>query len=158
MGVLVRLLVAKVGLRRVSGRTDRQGKSDRMSETIEIGDGAERVRPWTVKGIAPEERNAAIAAADREGVTIGEWLSRAIRTQVQADRRSDRSPVVLEEAVRREADQGTDLADLERMIALAKQIAEVNKTTIPTGITRATHGLLRKRLKALQGGQIVDRG
>ena len=124
-----------------------------MSDEVETADTADRVKPWTVKGIAPEERNAAIAAADREGMTIGEWLSRAIRTQVQADRQADRAPVVVEEAVRPKADGEVDLSDLERMIALAKQIAEVNKAPIPTGITKATHGLLRRRLRALQGGQ-----
>lgn len=121
-----------------------------MSETNDAGDGAERVQPWTVKGIGPEERNAAIAAAKREGMTIGEWLTRAIRSQVQADRQADRSPVLVEEPVRPRGDRQSDLSDLERMIALAKQIAEVNKTTIPIGITRATHGLLREHLRSIR--------
>src|SRR5690242_13080259 len=64
-----------------------------MSETDEALETTDRVRPWTIKGIPPEERNAAIAAAEREGLTIGEWLTRAIRTQAQADHRSDRLPV-----------------------------------------------------------------
>src|SRR4051794_4238948 len=67
-----------------------------MGETVEAAETADRVKPWTIKGIPPEERNAAIAAADREGLTIGEWLTRAIRTQVQADHRSDRLPVALD--------------------------------------------------------------
>jgi hypothetical protein len=46
-----------------------------MGETIEAGDTTDRVKPWTIKGIAPEERNAAIAAAEREGLAIGEWLT-----------------------------------------------------------------------------------
>jgi hypothetical protein len=111
-----------------------------------------------VKGISPEERNAAITAAERDGMTIGEWLTRAIRSQIQAERQSDRMPVVVEDTARPASDRQSALADLERMIVLAKQIAEVNKTTIPTGITRATHGLLRRRLKALSGGQTADRG
>ena len=67
-----------------------------MGETDETLETTDRVKPWTVKGIPPEERNAAIAAAEREGLTIGEWLTRAIRTQVQADHRSDRLPVTLD--------------------------------------------------------------
>lgn len=65
-----------------------------MSETVGLAEESvheealDRVKPWTVKGIAPEERNAAIAAADRADMTIGEWLTRAIRTQVQADQPS----------------------------------------------------------------------
>ena len=61
-----------------------------MHETVDVADTADRVKPWTVKGIAREARNAAIAAAEREGLTIGEWLSRVIRMQVQADHRIDR--------------------------------------------------------------------
>ena len=61
-----------------------------MSDVAETAETGDRVKPWTVKGIAPEERNAAIAAAEREGLTIGERLLRVIRTQVQADHRIDR--------------------------------------------------------------------
>src|SRR5947207_15812433 len=109
-----------------------------MGETIEEAVGLEaqdpegRIKPWTVKGIAPEERNAAIAAADREGLTIGEWLSRAIRTQVQSDRQSDRAPVPLPGIP--QSDRQSDLSSVERMIALARQIAETNHSPIPRSI------------------------
>jgi len=36
--------------------------------------------PWSVKGVSKEARAAAKKAAASEGVTMGEWLSRAIRT------------------------------------------------------------------------------
>jgi len=35
--------------------------------------------PWSVKGVSKEAREAVKRAATAEGVTIGEWLSRAIR-------------------------------------------------------------------------------
>ena len=38
-----------------------------------------RPAPWSVRGVTAEARNAAIAAAHREGQTLGEWLDRAIR-------------------------------------------------------------------------------
>src|SRR5262249_38782934 len=34
--------------------------------------------PWTVAGIPPEAREAARAAARREGLSVGEWLTRRI--------------------------------------------------------------------------------
>ncbi|HEY1876612.1 MAG TPA: hypothetical protein VGG66_04045, partial [Rhizomicrobium sp.] len=34
--------------------------------------------PWNVAGIPPEAREAARAAARREGLTVGEWLTRRI--------------------------------------------------------------------------------
>src|SRR3954466_13112420 len=121
-----------------------------MSETIEADDTTDRVKPWTIKGIAPEERNAAIAAAEREGLTIGEWLARAIRTQVQADHRSDRLPVVTEIPASVKADRQLDLADLEQMIDLAQKIASANGQPIPPGITRATYALMRDHLRDIK--------
>src|SRR3954447_22728020 len=94
-----------------------------MGETIEVGDATDRVKPWTIKGIPPEERNAAIAAAEREGLTIGEWLTPAIRTQVQADHRSDRLPATLDPPLTSASDRQSDLADLERVVELAKTLS-----------------------------------
>src|SRR3954453_19265570 len=121
-----------------------------MGDTIEAADTTDRVKPWTIKGIAPEERNAAIAAAEREGLTIGEWLTRAIRTQVQADHRSDRLPVTLDPPLTSASDRQSDLADLERGVCLAKTLALANGEPIPPGITRATYSLMREHLKALK--------
>jgi hypothetical protein len=126
-----------------------------MGETDEVVDTTDRVKPWTVKGIAPEERNAAIAAADREDLTIGEWLTRAIRTQVKADHQSDRLPVALDPPSRKadtRSDRQADLVDLERMVALAQTLATANGQPIPVGITRATYSLMREHLKALKAG------
>src|SRR3954470_5652497 len=124
-----------------------------MSETIEAADTTDRVKPWTIKGIAPEERNAAIAAAEREGLTIGEWLTRAIRTQVQADHRSDRLPVALDPPLPLKVDRQADLADLERMITLAEKIASANGQPIPPGITRATYALMRDHLRDIRASR-----
>src|SRR5690349_7964243 len=124
-----------------------------MNETVEAADTTDRVKPWTIKGIAPEERNAAIAAAEREGLTIGEWLTRAIRTQVQVDHRSDRLPVVTEIPASAKADRQSDLADLERVVELAKTLASANGQPIPETIIRATYSLMREHLKALKGSR-----
>src|SRR4051794_16129268 len=116
-----------------------------MSETDETLETTDRVKPWTVKGIPPEERNAAIAAAEREGLAIGEWLTRAIRTQVQADHQSDRLPVALDSPSPKadaRVDRQSDLEDLERMVTLAKTLASANGEPIPPGITRATYSLM----------------
>src|SRR3954447_17348867 len=121
-----------------------------MSETDETSETTDRVKPWTVKAIPPEERNAAIAAAEREGLTIGEWLTRAIRTQVQADHRSDRLPVALDSPLMSKVDRQADLADLERMITLAEKIASANGQPIPPGITRATYALMRDHLRDIR--------
>jgi hypothetical protein len=72
----------------------------------------DRVKPWTIKGIPPEERNAAIAAAERNDLTIGEWMVLAIRERIKAER-SDRSPVPVQPSLN-QADPRSDLADIER--------------------------------------------
>ncbi len=54
----------------------------------------DRIKPWTIKGISPEARNAAITAAERARQPIGEWVSRAIRSQVQSDHQESRTPVL----------------------------------------------------------------
>ena len=47
-----------------------------LAEDVEREEASDRIKPWTIKGIAPEERKAAITAADRQDMTIDEWLSR----------------------------------------------------------------------------------
>jgi hypothetical protein len=44
--------------------------------------------------MAVEERNAAVAAAKRNGVSVGEWLALAIRTRVQFEREA-RAPTLI---------------------------------------------------------------
>lgn len=43
-----------------------------------------------------EARNAATSAARRDGVTLGEWLDRAIRQQVKAERAQPVGPTIEE--------------------------------------------------------------
>ena len=108
---------------------------------------SDRVKPWTVKGIPPEIRNAAIAAADREKLAIGAWLGRAILGQVRADRSQDRAPVAVGPTVRPE----TDLADIERLIAATAELAQASGEPPPKGVTRAAYGLLRDKLASIKG-------
>lgn len=49
---------------------------------------AKRPAPWAVRGVTAEARNAAMKAAKREGLTLGEWLDNGIRQLVQ-DRSTD---------------------------------------------------------------------
>ncbi|HEY2445562.1 MAG TPA: hypothetical protein VGI20_07485 [Rhizomicrobium sp.] len=41
--------------------------------------------PWNVAGIAPEAREAARVSARREGLSVGEWLTRHILTDIDGD-------------------------------------------------------------------------
>ncbi|GAB6969239.1 hypothetical protein JCM25156A_32800 [Komagataeibacter kakiaceti JCM 25156] len=108
-----------------------------------------RIAPWTIKGIPPEIRNAAIAAAKREKQTIGEWLGRAIRTQVQADTQADRAPV----PVNPQATPQADMSEVERLIQMATTLANTpGGDPVPKTISRTANGLIRDRLRQLKKG------
>ena len=105
-------------------------------------------KPWTIKGISWEARNAAISASDRDGMTIGAWLERAIRQTVQADRTADRAPAIVPQSDHG-PDLGSDLSSIERMVALAEQMAIASGRPAPRNLSSLTYRLLRQRLKAL---------
>jgi hypothetical protein len=102
------------------------------------------IKPWTIKGIAPENRNAAIAAASREKQTLGEWISRAIRTQIQIDLGRERLPAPM--APRPLVDRAEVAKTVESIQALAATGAPV-----PKRVSRLAYGLLGDHLEALRG-------
>lgn len=44
------------------------------------------IKPWTIRNVPPNVRNAALAAAKRRGLDIGELVSRALVSDIQAER------------------------------------------------------------------------
>jgi len=48
--------------------------------------------PWSVKGVAPEAREAAKIAARRQGVNVGRWLTQTILAAASEELRSKRGP------------------------------------------------------------------
>lgn len=104
----------------------------------------DEIKPWTIKNIPPEDRNAAIAAAERERMDIGPWICRAIRTQIQADLGQDRAPVVVNGPL---SPAPTTLDDIGRMIELARELAAVTGKPAPRTITGPTTKLLRVHVK-----------
>ncbi len=46
--------------------------------------------PWSVKGVAPEAREAAKIAARKQGVNVGQWLSQTILSAASDELRSKR--------------------------------------------------------------------
>ena len=110
----------------------------------------DRIKPWTIKGISPEARNAAIAAAERGRMPIGEWVSRAIRGQVQSDRQENRAPVPVRPEPAAASDPAADLAQLERLVALTTSLAGAGAPP-PKAVSRGAYGLIRQRLAEMRG-------
>lgn len=103
------------------------------------------MRPWTIKGIPAEARNAAIAAAGREGVTIGAWIERAIRAQVKGEREKTRLPAVVESAP---PVIPVDVFDvLDRACAIAHKLTgDAVPARLRNQIMRSVHAHVRRTL------------
>lgn len=110
----------------------------------------DRIKPWTIKGISPEARNAAIAAAERARQPIGEWVSRAIRSQVQSDRQESRAPVPVLPQSAPASDPAADLAQLERLVALTTSLSAAGAPP-PKAVSRGAYSLIRQRLVEMKG-------
>ncbi len=50
------------------------------------------VKPWTIRGVPPDVRDAAVAAAKRRGLDIGELVSRALLSDIQSERQDVFAP------------------------------------------------------------------
>lgn len=111
----------------------------------------DRTPPWTIKGIGPEARNAAIQAAKREKQTIGEWITRAIRSQVQSDRQQDRAPVLVGPVpVVPGTDRASDLDEIERIVGMIKDLSG-SGADIPRGVARSAYSVVRAKLAQIRG-------
>lgn len=105
---------------------------------------SDRIKPWTIKGIPPEERNAALAAAARAEVSIGEWMRLAIRTKIKADRGADGKGAM---AHRRGPPPPMDLGEMERLVAMVAQMQQATGEPPPKTVTQTIYARMRERMK-----------
>ncbi|NHN90276.1 hypothetical protein [Acetobacter conturbans] len=103
-------------------------------------------KPWSIRGVHPEVRNAALAAAKREGVTIGEWLDRAIRSHVKSVRKPGEN--TSDNAVRHMA----DLSDAERIVSMISRLSEAG-APVPKPVASKAYAIIRDSLKGIQQQQ-----
>ena len=100
-------------------------------------------KPWSIRGVHPEVRNAALSAARREGLTIGDWLDRAIRSHIKSGRKQGENlpdtPVI----------QATDLSDAERLVSMIAQLSAAG-APIPKSVAAKAYALIRDGLKEAQ--------
>lgn len=108
---------------------------------------SDAIKPWTIKGIPPEARNAAITAAERADQTIGEWIARAIRQTIQADRKADRAPVPLENTQVRPSAPQVDVDTIERLTQAAARLAEASGEPVPKSVSRQLYARIRDQTK-----------
>lgn len=105
------------------------------------------IKPWSIRGVVPEARNAALAAATRDNTVIGEWIALAIRAKIKADRSAQRGLTVTG-TPRAAIEPGADLDTTDRLIGMARQIAQDTRKPIPRSLVRLVHAVIRDRLCA----------
>lgn len=105
------------------------------------------VKPWTVRGIPPEVRNAALSAAKRSGLGVGDWLDRAIRHYVQHEKNASLEA----QRPQQKPGSGAETATKEaaELIGLIGELATAGAPP-PKGVAQQAYGLIRERLKALK--------
>lgn len=108
---------------------------------------ADDIKPWSIRGVSPEARNAAIAAANREKMAIGAWLDRAIRNQVQADRGRQTAPVSVSDTVRQT--RQTNLDDVQKVVSMISELAGAGSPP-PKTVARQAYGLLKATLSDMK--------
>jgi len=120
------------------------------NRTVSSSDQSDRsIPPWTIKGVPPEIRHAAVTAAKNADQTQAEWLSRAIRTLIQHDRQQNRLPVLVGQPVR-PSDPEADLAEIERLMGVVKDLHGVTSAPPPKRLTSLAYSLVRARMMAIK--------
>ena len=117
------------------------------------------IKPWTIRNVPPDVRNAALAAAKRRGVDIGELVSRALLSDIQAERQEQRAPAVVpapvpEPATTPAKSEGFarpfDLAGSAQLLAgMAQVLGALGE--IPDGLRRDTVRATRAMLRQARG-------
>jgi hypothetical protein len=103
------------------------------------------LRPWTLKNIPEESRSAAIRAAQRAGVTIGEWVARKLLEAAQADATAGRELAVLPPSPEpARSPSGLDIGHIEKVVSIAHVLSE-----IPAGQDKGTDAFRRNAMRYL---------
>ena len=107
--------------------------------------------PWTIENISVETRNLVVAAARRDGLTVGQWLDRRVR-----EWEADGSPAVSPSqpgmarpltVVGPAAAPRSDLDDLRELVRMARELTPADKDT---DVLRAARRVVRDRLRAMR--------
>lgn len=96
------------------------------------------IKPWSLKGVSPEARNAAIAAAARDKMPVGQWVARACLEAAQGSARESRALVV-------QAPPDPDV--LAKCAAAAEALGRIDPAGPARLFVRDAYKALRKTLK-----------
>ena len=117
--------------------------------------------PWTIKSVSVETRKLAVASAAKEGVTMAEWLDRAVRHQAELDKGNQVIPPGLPgQSVARfdpvQPPDGTgkpamDLSGLADALRAVATVAGAADMPVPKSLAREASALLRQQIREARG-------
>jgi hypothetical protein len=99
--------------------------------------------PWTVKSVPTQTRLAVIAAARKEGITVGQWLERRV-----AEWLADGSPTPVGAAPDASSHS---LAELAQAMDAARALADAAGVKVPPALARESLALVRQATRAARG-------
>ena len=106
------------------------------------------IKPWTIRNVPPDVRQAAIAAAKRRGLDLGELVSRALLSDIQAERQDVFAPgEVTPEELRAPAALPTPAPpplDLAGLAQLLGALGTMPEGTLRRDAERTTRAVLRQ--------------
>jgi len=115
----------------------------------------ERKIPWSIKGVADDAREAARAAAEAEGLTVGAWLDLAIRNTAGRELGAHDRASEANEAGDRQivAASAADEPLLAAIRGIAQQIDDADaRARASVEPLAAAVDDLRRRLERMEGG------
>lgn len=117
--------------------------------------------PWTIKSVRVETRKLAIASAAKEGLTMAEWLDRAVRHQADLDRGNQVIPpgqpgqsITRFAPVQPPDETGKptmDLAGLADALRAVATVAGAAEMPVPKSLAREASALLRQQIREARG-------
>ncbi len=108
-------------------------------------DPVDTIAPWTIKSMSVRTRETVIAAARREGLTVGQWLERRV-----ADWEAVGSPVPVSNVVQQPG-HASDVGALADLMRATLAVAQASDLPGMKGIAQGASALVRAGIRDARG-------
>jgi len=106
------------------------------------------IRPWTIRAVSVEARDLAIGAARKEGVSVGQWLERRIRSWVETDApvsgAASPGPGTAVALARGQPPAPDTLSEVERIAAAVRDLAAAGLPISKATVAKVTRALVKQ--------------
>lgn len=105
-----------------------------------MSDPVDSAAPWTIKSLSVSTREAIVAAARREGLTVGQWLERRV-----AEWEADGSPMPVAGI------SAPNLGDLAQAWQAARALADAAGVPVPPHLARDAFAAVKLATRQVRG-------